>query len=360
MANHSISASLRYRFPGQPSATIRQLAGRYPTTPPGSLRALLGQAGPFQADADSLRGSPRDAFRFTNSALPLSDEEVRILRERLSREVEAAKLIGITALHQSLSAVRIDVPLIPTFSLPSIVAGEVIRRITEPLTNKILETIVGGSPFDYARCGGFAFSGLDYFLNGEDVTDAMSPAPELMRYIWERLLDSLDQNGTEILEWTMQLHVLPVISTLASAAIGAAAGATVGGPIGAAIGSFMAGKADILGVGGKDVLVERTREELNKLRGRLDAGPAWPIGLVYDDKPFVWDQHQLLALRYQDLGGGKLQIYIWDNNDGRQETLWIVDPTGEELQVTSSQNRDGHVKGILCEEYTRHIPPLVA
>jgi hypothetical protein len=358
MANHSIKASLRYRFPGQPSASVQQLARRFPPTPPGSLRSLLGQAGPFQADGDTLRPDPRDAFIFSNQSLPMTEEEARILRERLNREIEAVKLIGISALHQSLSAVSIDVPLIPTFSLPSIVVGEVIRRVTAPLTNKILEMIVAGSPSEYARCGGFAFAGLDYFLVGQDVTNAGMPSPAVLRYIWERLLDSLDQNGTEFLEWTMQLHVLPVISTLASATIGAAAGTVVGGPIGSAIGSFMAGRADILGLGGRDVLVERTRGELNKIRGRLDAGPAWPIGVVYDDRPFVWGQHQLLALRYRDLGGGKLELRVWDNNDGRTETLWTVDPNGDELNVTSSQARDGHVKGIICEEYTTHIPPL--
>src|SRR5207249_939595 len=142
----------------------------------------------------------------------------------------------------------------------------------------------------YGRCGGMAFAGLDYFLIGQDVPgDTQPPASGPLRdYIWQRLLDSLDLNVTRYLDWTMQLHIMPVISKLASAAIGAAAGTLIGGPIGTAIGALVGGGEDILGLGGPKVLVGRTRDELNNVRSRLDTGPGWPIGLIYDDSALVW------------------------------------------------------------------------
>lgn len=170
------------------------------------------------------------------------------------------------------------------------------------------------------------------------------------------MLDSLELNVTRFLGWTLELHVLPGISAAASALIGAVAGTVVGGPVGAAIGAFMAGKEDILGLGGPKVLGRRTRDEWSRLRNRLDTGPAWPIGLIYGDKPFFWQQHQVLALRYQMLGNGNVQLVVWDNNDGRSERTWTFNPMAEVLNV-QGDGRD--IKGLLCEEYTFRTPPRV-
>jgi hypothetical protein len=360
MANHSLRASMVYRVSGDGSGTARQLAARFRYSPRNSLAALLAQAGPFFGDGRDRGGAnARDAFAFRNSGgWNMSVADARILRERFQRQVDVVKLIGIEALRASLSVVRIDVPVIPTFNLPSIVVSEVVRRMTGPLTDRLLDAILAGDPSDYGRCGGMAFAGLDYFMVGQDVVEdtAQPGSGPLRQYIWTRLLDSLDLNVTRFLEWTMQLHVLPVISKGASALIGAVAGAVVGGPVGAAIGSFMAGKEDILGLGGPKVLGRRTAAEWNRLRSQLDAGPAWPIGLIYGDTPLVWKQHQILALRYQDLGGGNVRLFVWDNNDGRMERTWIFNPTAEVLTV---QGNSRDIKGIVCDDYTFRVPPRV-
>jgi len=353
MANQSLRASVEYRQALIAKPSARGLTERFPHTPRGSLRALLAQAGPFRAQADV-----HDAFVFTNKGWRITEEDARTLRERFQREVDAVKLVGLSALDASLSAVSVDVPAIPTFNLPAIVVAEVVRRVTDDLTNRLLDSIVSGYPGTFGRCGGMAFSGLDYFVVGRNVSDsAQQPASGPLRdYIWKRLLDSLDLNVTKFLEWVMQLHILPLISKTASGVIGAAAGAVLAGPVGAAVGAFMAGKGDILGLGGPKVLADRTGGELDKLRTQLRAGPGWPIGLIYDDSAFVWEQHQMLALR-QDGGDRRLQLIVWDNNDGRRETTWTVDVSGDELQVRNGDERDGRIKGIICEEYRPAVPP---
>ena len=351
MANKSLRASVAYRRALISKPSVRALSERFPHTPRGSLRALLSQAGPF-------RGG-EDAFAFTNKGWRITEEDARTLRERFQREVDAVKLVGLSALEASLSAIPIDVPVMPTFNLPAIVVAEVVRRVTDDLTNQLLDTVVAGFPGTFGRCGGMAFAGLDYFLVGRDVSDSdQQPASGPLRdYIWKRLLDSLDLNVTEFLEWVMQLHILPVISATASSVIGAAAGTVVAGPVGAAVGAFMAGKGDVIGLGGAKVLADRTGGELDKLRTQLRAGPGWPIGLIYDDSPFVWEQHQMLALSVQDIGDRRLTLTVWDNNDGRQETRWTVDVSGDELQVSSGGERDNRIKGIICEDYRPAVPP---
>lgn len=356
MANHNLRASITYRRSRLPAPVARPLVSLFDHWPRGSIRALLSQAGPFKA-VDPFR----DAFRFRNArGWNTSEEDAATLRERFRRELDTVKLIGIQAVRNALGGVKVVVnpPLLPTYTmnLPDVVIDYVINEITGELTDLLLDKILAGDPNDYGRCGGMAFAALDLFLVGQDVPEeSEQPSSGALRqYIWNRLIDSLDLNVTRFLEWTMQLHVLPAISSTASAAIGAAAG-SIGGPVGAAIGALVAGGEDILSLGGADVLVERTRDNLTTLKEKLDANPAWPIGLIYGDRPLVWQQHQILALRYEDLVGGRMKLWVWDNNRGRQETTWtVVDPTGDALQVDGESS---DVKGIICDEYERAIPP---
>jgi hypothetical protein len=293
----------------------------------------------------------------------LSEADAAALRERLAPLVEPLKIAAIEAIRHSLSGVSVvvDPPLLPSYTLglPQLVIDRVIEEITGSATDTLFDEVLAGAPGDYGRCGGMAFAAVDYFLASRDVPmDATQPLEgPLHDFIWQRLLDSLDLNLDRFLDWTVQLHVLPPLSSLASAAIGTAAGA-VGGPVGAAIGALVAGGADILGVGGADVLAARTRDELAELRRNLDASPAWPIGLVYGDTALIWEQHQIVAQRYRELPDGRLELRIWDNNralpsedDGEP---WIVDARGDQLTVEGA-GRD--IKGILCDRYQPAGPP---
>ncbi len=89
MANQSLRASVEYRRALIAKPSARALTERFPHTPRGSLRALLGQAGPFRAQTGA-----RDAFMFTNKGWRITEEDARTLRERFQREVDAVKLVG--------------------------------------------------------------------------------------------------------------------------------------------------------------------------------------------------------------------------------------------------------------------------
>jgi hypothetical protein len=359
MANHDLRASIVYRRSRIRFPEARALMREFEISPRGSVRALLNRAGPFQASPDSIRRNPRDAFLFTNQGWSMTEDDARVLREHFQHQVDAVKLIGIEFLRNALGGLGVSVPVLGTVGLPGLVIDEVIRRVTGDLTDRLVDSIISGTPGNFGRCGGMAFAGLDYFRFGQDVPEMMQqPASGPLRgYIFSRLLDSLDLNADRFVEWTMQLHIMPVISTLASGALGLVAGELIGGPVGAAVGALVAGGKDVLGLGGPKELAHRTRQELGHIRERLDAGPAWPIGLIYDDSAFVWDQHQILALRYQDLGDGRLLLIVWDNNDGRRETTWIVDARGNEVQIVGGDPRDGHIKGILRGSYSPSRPP---
>jgi len=205
-----------------------------------------------------------------------------------------------------------------------------------------------------------AFSGLDFFLTGcpLDTANVKPESGDLRQYIWSRLLDSLDKNAATFLEWVMVLEILPTISTVASAALGAAAG-SIGGPVGAAIGAFIAGKNDVLGLGGAHALLDKTRDEWRTLGRRLAGAAAWPIGFVYGDKLSPTDQHQVLAIAMTDRGDGTATLDIWDNNDGAMCRKLQIDFGGDELKVASSNPKLNAVKGIICEEYEPKTPPDV-
>lgn len=202
-------------------------------------------------------------------------------------------------------------------------------------------------------------SAYDLFLAGWPIPpDTVQPGSGDVRdYIWSRLIDSLELNAATFLEWTMVLHILPDISTAASAVLGAAAGAVIGGPIGAALGAFLAGKDDVLGLGGPNALLDKTRDHWGQLRGRLDGAAAWPAGIIHGGNASPVDQHQVLAIGYSDFGNGTATLDIWDNNDVNICRKLQLDMRGSELNVSSSNTNLDDIKGIICEDYSSKLPP---
>jgi len=335
-----------------PPRSVRDLARRFDHAPRGSVAALLRKAGPFQV--------PRDAYRFTNKGWPITEEDARALREHYQRLVEPISVIGIGLVRAALAGFSISSPLGPV-SLPAVAIDFVINKVTGDLRNQLLDKIIARIPGEYGRCGGMAFSAFDFFLAGWPI----DPSPEqpaegdLRKYIWNRLLDSLEQNAGTFLEWVMVLHVLPVISRLASAAIGTAAGAVIGGLPGAAIGGFVAGKEDVLGLGGTGPILEKSREHWKRLRATLDREAAWPIGLVYGGDALPIGQHQVLAIGYGDQGDNRGFLLVWDNNDVSTQPprRMDLDFRSGQLFVNCDKPELNDVKGIICEEYTFHLPP---
>jgi hypothetical protein len=113
-----------------------------------------------------------------------------------------------------------------------------------------------------------------------------------------------------------------------------------------------------LGLGGADDLLDKTRDHWGRLKTRLDHEAAWPIGFTYGGSANPIDQHQVLAIGYDDWGNGTASLTIWDNNDGRQQQRLDLDFRSEQLLVTCPGNPDlNDIKGIICEEYSFKMPP---
>ena len=349
-----IQHALAYHGIPRGLASTRAFMARLGQFPDNSINALLRTAGPFIAS--------RDAYRFKNGdpGWPITDEDARVLRKHCEPAIDKAALVGIDIARHALGDVQISAIVGPSFGLPDAAIDYVIDKITEPLRDKLVEAVVAGTPGKYGRCGGMAFSGLDFFLAGwpVDTANVKPESGDLRQYIWTRLLDSLDKNAATFLEWIMVLHFLPAISTVASGALGAAAG-SIGGPVGAAIGAFLAGRDDVLGLGGADALLDKTRDDWRRLGRRLAGAAAWPIGFVYGDSLDPTDQHQVLAIGMIDHGDGTATLDIWDNNDGAMCRKLQIDFRGDELKVTSSNANLNAIKGIICEDYEPKTPPDV-
>lgn len=336
--------------------SAQQLAARFSYSPRESVTALLRRAGPFIAQ--------RDAFRFSNGGWPITDQDAAVLRAKYQSVVNATWTLGIHALRGALVKFGVQLPFLGTVGLPSLAVDYVISRVSGDLRDMLVEDLIAAIPGRFGRCGGMAFAAYDFFVLGWPVS-SFTQRPEtgdLREYIWLRLLDSLELNVATFLEWLMIFYALPKLSIAASSAIGAAAGLYLGGPVAGALVGYLAGKEDVLGLGGADALKERTRANCRALSQRLATEAAWPIGLVFDNNPNPADQHQVLALDYKDEGNGIAMLRVWDNNDridpqGAGERTLTLDFRGNELMVVSSSSTLNHVKGVICERYSFKRPP---
>jgi hypothetical protein len=329
-----------------------------------------------------------DGFRFPNK-WSFTEEDGRAMRARFASAVPDLMVIQIELLRHALNSVSLNpLPFGPSAPLPDYVVDKVIAAVAGEILGQLNDKIVGAIPGDeYGRCGGMAFAGYDFFLRGwrviwptldstaangfgdlpSDTRNGFAmlrpPASgELRVYVWNRLLDSLDLNARSFFEWIADLHVAPVISKAATIALLGLAG-SVGGPVGSAIGVLIGSQTDIFELGGPKVLRNRTRDEMNKLKQKLAREAAWPIGLVYGHSANPIDQHQVLALKYEDRGDGTARLDVWDNNDANRSRTLTLDFRGGELVVTQMRagrtvDENKPIKGILCEEYYSIQPPL--
>ena len=344
--------AIAYRnIPGPPFSGMA-LARRFPAEGK-SLSNVLRAAGPFVPT--------RDSYIFSNAGQAITLEDARILREHFQSYIDGVSDIGIDLLRASLRAYTFSVPILGATGLPGVAVDFVIDKVSEDLRNRIVDSIVASIPGHYGRCVGLAFSAYDFFLAGWPIPSDTTPpgSGPLRDYIWDRLIDSLVANGAVFLEWTMVLHILPVISKLASAALGAAAGSVIGGPIGAALGAALAGGGDVLGAGGADALLDKTREHWPRIKQHLDEGAAWPIGIIHGSNSSPVDQHQILAIGYSDRGDGTGTLTVWDNNWPHEKHDVNFDMRGGELNVSSTDSYHdmNDTKGIICEEYSVKTPP---
>lgn len=326
----------------------RNLSARFGTG--DSVAALLRRMGPFNPTTD--------AFRFNND-FAITGQQLEDFAELLSEKVVEAVVDQTVGWYvEILSEIDLNPLPWPEISIPDEAIDFVVDRLAGEVTTLIFDLAANLSGSNYGRCGGMAFAGYDFYLAGWPIDDTITTPPTegpLGDYIYERLLDSLRLNIETFVDWTVRLHLLANIDEIATAALASAAGSVVAGPIGTAIGAYIGGKVDIFDLGrGPQMLLEPTKRQWTLLKEILDQQAAWPIGLIFGDRPFLWEQHQVLAIGYTDDGAGRGTLRIWPNEDGYEAKSVSLDFRGDELKAGG---RYPTLKGFFRERYTPKQPP---
>jgi hypothetical protein len=215
---------------------------------------------------------------------------------------------------------------------------------------------------------GDGFAGYDFYLVDWTVDERLGTMPPaggvLGDYIFSRLLDSLDLNAGKFVDWFMNLHLMPIISDVANVALGAAVG-SLAGPLGVAFGALLGAHVNVFKLGGPKLILDRTKNECEWIKRRLNEQAAWPIGFLYGDSTTPFDDHQVLALEYDDHGDGTATLTEWDNREGNLTRKLELDFRGAELQVGNelpvgdppAPQRPRPLKGIVLDEYSSRQPP---
>jgi hypothetical protein len=348
-----------------PPVSTRFWEQRFQPYPPTSLEALLIRLGPFIPQ--------RDAFQFSNQ-FAFTDDQIEQIGQHYRLYIApalAATPLGFV--RDALSKLHIHIPWVGNVGLPDWVIDYVLGNVSQALGELLADVILHFyTPQNTGRCGGMAFSGYDFYLLDWPVDSRLGTAPPatgpLGDYIFNRLLDSLDLNALKFLEWFAILHLLPLarISSVGKAALVAAV-ALLGGPIGEAFAALIA-VVNVFGdLGGPKSLLKLSKDEWPQIKNQLDGQAAWPIGLLFHGSTTPFEDHQILALDYEDDANGTALI-VWDNRDGPFQRRLEIDFTGDELTVQpdpitlpdGSNGPDwggGNIKGIFLENYSPQRPP---
>ena len=256
-----------------------------------------------------------DGFAFVNS-WTFDDREIEQMRRVLVASCATAAAIFGTPLSGAMA----------------LVAARILR-------SWLNDVIASSLPSGFGLCAGMSYAALDYFQSerklprGRHINDQPSwDTTEgwiLRSYLWKRQMDSLRSDAAKYLAWGGALHAVP----------------------------------RELG-GGHPWLLQRTREEWEKLKHHIDAGRPWPIGLVGTTKnPF--ENHAVIAYGYEqnDSDSGKLFLYdpnlcsISGSREARHETEFMFGETMLEAQETCSSQRRGPLRGFFVYDYESSTPP---
>ncbi len=196
-----------------------------------------------------------------------------------------------------------------------------------------------GLPTDYGLCGGMANAALDYFRTGllvpqgtglaDQPQEATPEGLALRTFLKRRMVDSLSAGGAGVmcLRWMTLLHLIPPAWPF---------------------------------LGGPAWLLTQTKHHWEALKGHLNAGIPWPISLIGETRdPF--NNHQVLAYGYEDLGNGSGTLYVYDMNCPGRENSIKLDFTGPALAAVESCASDvrGTLRGFFCNAYQLGQPPDV-
>ena len=113
--------------------------------------------------------------------------------------------------------------------------------------------------------------------------------------------------------------------------------------------------------GGAQALRNRTRQEWDLIRSHIDAGRAWPIGLVCTTRD-VWNQHQVLVYGYENTGPEQGRLFVYENNAPSQfgterhtSEVVTLDFRGQTL-TGAPPSGAGVLAGFFCSNYFPSIP----
>ncbi len=269
--------------------------------------------------------SETDGFAFVND-WAWDATETAILKGLITDalgviEVILSPLIAVA--EGPLLAAELGVPFIGPW---------LVAKTIEAENQAIVDGIVGAvTQAHYGLCGGMAFASLDYWHKNwvvprgtgpKDQPQRTSPTGTALRdYIWNRLLQSIKDNVGTFLEWMAVLHF-------------------EGGP-------------------GETWLLDHTKNEVAKLKARIDNGTPVTVGLVGT----TWnpmENHQVLIYGYQNNPNGTVSLFAYDNNFPDVETTYVMDFSGSMLVVNNNTpfgNGSGPMRGLFCTAYSPATPP---
>jgi hypothetical protein len=200
----------------------------------------------------------------------------------------------------------------------------------------VRQWVSSAAPQNFGLCGGMAAAALDYYSLGKPTprgkgindlpTSATPDGAKLRRYLFNRQIESMQQNFPKLIGWMIIEHIdLPFISG-----------------------------------DGPAWLLEQTKGEWATLKGHLDAGRPWPLTIIgTSTSPF--HNHQILAHGYDDPGDGTGTLFVYDMNCPDKDNTIRLDFRGAILQAqeTCADERRGALRGFFCNDYRPAQPPDV-
>lgn len=208
-----------------------------------------------------------------------------------------------------------------TFGLPGAL---LVPRAIRALRRKMEQDMVRG----YGLCGGMCFTMLDFYRAGLPMPhsphagDPPAGGTPLRNYIWRRQIDSLVPDAARFLAWLIVLNYIPPAWPFR---------------------------------GGRGWLLARSRREWRRVKAALDAGEPVPIGLVRDTKN-VFDNHQVLAVGYEETGENQATLYVCDPNCPRQVSVICLTFGERMLHGQQSCGDVPPLRGFFCQTYTPRDP----
>ena len=168
----------------------------------------------------------------------------------------------------------------------------------------------------YGLCGGMCFAALDCWREGIPIPDAVHVPRQgtpLHRYLYRRQLDSFGRLWSDVIRYTYWTFL----------------------PDDGWYGTW-----------------RRTYDMFQTIKTQLDAGAPVTLGIIYiraRESLLIWQNHQVLAYRYEQLTPFVTDIYIYDPNTPLDDTVFIH---AEWVTIESRQadREERSVWGLRCTQ----------